>query len=193
VIDFMQISKRERNILILAGMVAVAFAITSLLPALQNLHQQRNETIEDIDLQIERERRLFDESITWRSRRAEVESIEAELQNQLFAGETIPIIEANIQRALTQYARDSRISVTSTRLAEQLDGDGWILITQEMAFRTNDAANTINFLQSLENSTPRLWVSDFSIDRTRNQYSGSITVVGFARSEGLMVAEVRTR
>ena len=189
----MQISKRERNILILAGMVAVAFAITSLLPALQNLHQQRNETIEDIDLQIERERRLFDESITWRSRRAEVESIEAELQNQLFAGETIPIIEANIQRALTQYARDSRISVTSTRLAEQLDGDGWILITQEMAFRTNDAANTINFLQSLESSTPRLWVSDFSIDRTRNQYSGSITVVGFARSEGLMVAEVRTR
>ncbi|MBT8145611.1 MAG: hypothetical protein KJN90_02095 [Gammaproteobacteria bacterium] len=180
----MQISKREQNILILAGLVAAAFAITSLLPALQSFHQQRSEAIEDINLQIERERRLFDESMNWRSRRAEVESIEAELQNQLFVGETAPIIEANIQRALTQYARDSRISVTSTRLAEQLEGDGWILISQEMAFRTTDAANTINFLQSLEESTPRLWVSDFSIDRTRNQFSGSITVVGFARSEG---------
>jgi len=179
--------------LILAGVVAAAFAINSLMPALQNFHQQRNETIEDITLQIERERRLFDDSITWRSRRAEVESIEAELQNQLFSGETIPIIEANIQRALTQYARDSLISVTSTRLAEQREGDGWILISQEMAFRTTDAANTISFLQSLENSTPRLWVSDFSIDRTRNQFSGSITVVGFARSEGLLVAEARTR
>lgn len=189
----MQISKRERNILMLAGIVAVAFAFTSLLPALQGFHQQRNEAIEDIRLQIERERRLFDESITWSSRRAEVESLETELQNQLFSGETIPIIEANIQRALTQYARDSRISVTSTRLAEQLEGDGWILISQEMAFRTGDAANTISFLQSLENSTPRLWVADFSIDRTRNQFSGSITVVGFARSEGLMVAGVRAR
>ena len=179
--------------MILAGIVAIAFAVTSLLPALQNWHQQRNETIEDINLQIERERRLFDESINWRSRRAEVESIEAELQDQLFSGETIPIIEANIQRALTQYARDSRISVTSTRLAEQLEGDGWILVSQEMAFRTTDAANTVNFLQSLDNSIPRLWVSDFSIDRTRNQFSGSITVVGFARSEGLLVAVARVR
>ena len=184
----MQISKRERNIIILAGIVAVAFAVTSILPAAQGVYQRRGEAIEDVNLQIERERRLFDESITWRSRRAEVESIEAELSNQVFAGETIPIIEANIQRALTQYARDARISVTSTRLAERLDTDGWIMVRQEMAYRTTDAANTINFLQSLETSSPRLWVSDFSIDRTRNQFSGSITVVGFARSEGLMVA-----
>jgi hypothetical protein len=189
----MQLSKRERNILLLAGIVAVAFAVTSALPALQGFHQQRDDRIAEINLQIERESRLFDDSITWRSRRAEVETIEADLQNQVFAGGTIPIIEANIQRALTQYARDSRISVTSTRLAEQLQGDGWLLISQEMAFRTTDAANTINFLESLESSTPRLWVSDFSIDRTRNQFSGSITVVGFARSEGLTVAEVRIR
>ncbi len=189
----MQLSKRERNIFILAGIVAIAFAITSLLPALQGFHQQRSDRIDDINLQIERERRLFDESISWRSRRAEVETIEAGLQNQMFSGETFPVIEANIQRALAQYARDSRISVTSTRLAEQLQSQDWILISQEMAFRTADAANTIDFLESLENSSPRLWVSDFSIDRARNQFSGSITVVGFARSEGLIVAEARTR
>lgn len=189
----MQISKREKNILILAGIVAAAFAVTRLFPALQGYYQQRNLAIDDIRLQIEREQRLFDESITWRNRRVEVESAGAELEGQVFSGETLPIIEANIQRALTQRARDAQVSVTSTRLAERQDTDDWVMVRQEMAFRTTDAANTIRFLQSLDDSSPRLWVADFSLDRARNQYSGSITVVGFARSEGLMVAQGRTR
>jgi hypothetical protein len=189
----MQINKRERNILLLATVVAVTFLITSVVPALQGVYRQRGEAIDDINLQIERERRLFDESITWRNRRAEVENAATDLESRVFTGQTIPIVEANIQRDLTQYARDNRISVTSTRLAERLETEGWIMVRQEMAFRATDAANTITFLQSLEESTPRLWVTDFSLDRARNQLSGSITVVGFARSDGLMVAQTRTR
>jgi len=185
----MQLSRREKNILIMAAAVAVAFVVTSVVPALRGYYERRNVAIDDIRLQIEREQRLFDESITWRSRRAEVESAEAELDNQVFSGTTLPIIEANIQRALTQHARESQVSVTSTRLAERLETEGWIMVRQEMAFRTGDAANTIRFLQNLEESLPRLWVTDFSLDRARNQFSGSITVVGFARSEGLAVAQ----
>ena len=64
--------------------------------------------------------------------------------------------------------------------------DDWLLIRQEMSFRTNDQANTARFLEGLENSTPRLRVTAFNVNRSRNQYSGSITVVGFARSEGLV-------
>jgi len=185
----MQLSTRERNILVLAGVVAALFVATSVVPMLRGYYERRNLAVDDIRLQIEREQRLFDDSITWRSRRAEVENAAAELESQVFSGATLPIIEANIQRALTQYARDSQVSVTSTRLAERQETDGWIMVRQEMAFRTADAANTIRFLQSLEDSSPRLWVTDFSLDRTRNQFSGSITVVGFARSEGLAVAQ----
>ena len=173
--------------------LAAAFLVTSVVPALQGYYQRRNQAIDDIRLQIEREQRLFDETSTWRTRRAEVENGEAGLESQVFSGATLPIIEANIQRVLTQQARDSQVSVTSTRLAERLDTDGWVMVRQEMSFRTNDAANTIRFLRSLDASTPRLWVTDFSLDRSRNQYSGSITVVGFAKSEGLMVAEGRAR
>jgi hypothetical protein len=51
-----------------------------------------------------------------------------------------------------------------------------------MSFRTSDAAATVDFLSLIEQSIPRLEVTEFSLDRSRNQFSGAITVVGFARS-----------
>jgi len=113
----------------------------------------------------------------------------AELEAQTFDGETVPIVEANIQSALSLHARDSGITVSSTRLAETLETDGWLLISQEMSYRTTDQANTVAFLEKLEQSLPRLRVTDFNVNRSRNQYSGSITVVGFTRSEGLLLNE----
>jgi len=188
-----QVSTRERNILILAGAVAVVFVVTTIFPAIRAEYQARQETIEDVLLDIEREQRLISNTLTWRERRVEVEQRAQDLAQQIFSGDTIPLVEADIQGDLSQYARNSGINVSSTRLAERLETDGWLMISQEMSFRTSDAGNTIGFLENLENSSPRLFVTDFAINRTRNQYSGSITVVGFARSEGLITNAVARR
>ena len=61
------------------------------------------------------------------------------------------------------------------------------MISQEMSFRTDSANNAVGFLEGLSDSVPRLYVKDFSINRTRSQYTGDIIVVGFARSEGLII------
>ena len=189
----MRVSQRERNILLLAAIVGVSFLVSTLFPAVRGIYQQRSERIEDIRLEIEREQRLVEDAALWRTRRVEVENQLAEMETRLFNGPTVPVIEANIQRSLTQHARDTGISVTSTRLAERLESENWLLIQQEMSFRTTDAANTIAFLQKLDESLPRLWVTDFSLDRARNLYNGSITVVGFARREGVQLAAGGTR
>lgn len=189
----MQISKRERNILILAAAVASVFIFTSGWPAVASLYDERQGTIESVEIDIAREQRLIENAASWRERRVEVESQIAQLQSQIFSGATIPIVEANIQRTLSAHARESNITVSSTRLAEQLVTDEWLLIRQEMSFRTSDQANTVRFLERLENSIPRLRVTAFNVNRSRNQYSGSITVVGFARSEGLVNEVVSNR
>jgi len=183
----MQVSSREKNILLLAGLVAAVFILSSVLPAIQAIYQQREESIETVRLDFDRETSLIENTVRWRERRVTVEANRAELETQIFSGDTIPIVEANIQRELSRHARDSGISVSSTRLAERLQTAGWLLISQEMSFRTDNAGNTVSFLQKLESSTPRLRVTDFSVNRSRSQYSGSITVVGFARSQGLVL------
>lgn len=187
------LSTRERNVLIIAGLVALAFISTSIFPAVKRLYQERQASIESVQLDIEREQRLIANTASWRERRVEVEVKRAELEAQIFSGNTIPIVEANIQRALSQYARETNITVSSTRLAERLQADDWLLISQEMSFRTDNAANTVEFLQRLETSMPRLRVTDFSLTRSRNQYSGSITVVGFARGETQIAATENVR
>jgi hypothetical protein len=186
----MEVSAREKNILILAAVVAVIFAVSSGFPALRDLYQQRQENIEAVQIDISREQRLIEDMLVWRERRVEVETMVQQLEAQIFSGGTVAIIEANIQRVISQHARDSGITVSSTRLADRLDTKGWLLISQEMSFRTSDDGNTIDFLEKLESSTPQLWVSDFSLNRSRNQYNGSITVVGFARSEDLGASDV---
>ena len=186
----MEVSAREKNILILAAVVAVIFAVSSGFPALRDLYQQRQENIEAVQIDISREQRLIEDMLVWRERRVEVETMVQQLEAQIFSGGTVAIIEANIQRVISQHARDSRITVSSTRLADRLDTKGWLLISQEMSFRTSDDGNTIDFLEKLESSTPQLWVSDFSLNRSRNQYNGSITVVGFARNEDLGASDV---
>ena len=189
----MKISQRERNILILAAVVALIFLSTSGWPAIKSVYTQRQDNIEGVEIDIAREQRLIENTASWRERRVEVESQIDELHNQLFSGATIPIVEANIQRALSGHARDTGITVSSTRLAERLISDDWLLISQEMSFRTSDQVNTARFLERLETSAPRLWVTGFSVNRSRNQYSGSITVVGFARSEGLVTEVASNR
>ena len=71
--------------------------------------------------------------------------------------------------------------------------DDGLFIRQEMSFRTSDQANTARFLERLGNSVPRLRVTALNVNRSRNQYSGSITVVGFARSEGLVAEATGNR
>ena len=189
----MQVSTRERNILTLAGIVAVIFIGTAMFPVIRAAYQERQEAIEDLLLDINREQRLIENTQSWLERRVEVERRAQELEQQIFSGDTIPLVEADISGDLSRYTRDSGITVGSTRLAERLETDGWLMISQEISFRTTEVNNTLGFLNSLENSSPRLFVTDFTINRARNQFSGTITVVGFARSEGLVTAPVSQR
>ena len=189
----MQISKREKNILILAAIVAVVFLATQVVPAIQSFYGQRQNTIDDVLLSAEQELRLAENADRWQTRRENVEQERALLDAQVYSGATVPLIEAGIQRDLAQYAREAGISVTSTRLAERLESNGWLLISQEMSFRTGDAANTLRLLDALSSSAPRLHVKDFSLDRNRNQFTGDITVVGFARSMPLVANNSQAR
>ncbi|MGA0290031.1 MAG: hypothetical protein ACO3K8_10540 [Pseudohongiellaceae bacterium] len=178
----MAVSAREQRILILAGLVGAVFVVTQIVPAVQGLYQRRNAEIETVLLAVEREARLIEDSLLWRDRRIEAEVQQTQVETQIFSGATIPLVEANLQRDLSKHARDSGLSVSSTRLADSLQADDWLMVSQEMSSRTDDAGNTITFLRLLENSEPRLRVMDFSLSRSRNQYNGSITVVGFAEN-----------
>jgi hypothetical protein len=174
-------SRREKNILALAIVVGIIFVISQVLPSVRGAYASRADSIEQLQTDIERERRLFADADLWQARRADVEAQGVDLSNQLFQEASVPLISASIQRLVREYATQSGISVTSTRLAESMAADGWTLVEQELSIVTGEQSNILRFLQQLESSSPVLGVSAFSLRRNRNQYAGSITVVGFSR------------
>ena len=83
---------------------------------------------------------------------------------------------------MRDYANDAGVNITSTKLAESMSADGWLLVEQELSVVTDDQSKIMALLTSIENSDPLLGVSTFSVRRNRNQYAGTITVVGFSRT-----------
>ncbi|MGH8467236.1 MAG: hypothetical protein ACRER5_24095, partial [Pseudomonas sp.] len=124
-------TKRERNILFLALAVGVVFLATQALPMVSAIYADRAANIDNIRLDIERERRLVETAERWQQQRMETEQRRSELGTQVFEGSAVPLISANIQRMVRDHANDNGIAVTSTRLSESLQSEGWLLVQQE--------------------------------------------------------------
>ncbi len=175
-------TKREKNILGLAIVVGVIFLLTKGYPTIKGVYVERAEAIAQLEANLERERRLIEDAQTWSERRTEVETLGAELTTQLFQDTSIPLVSANLQRLVREYATQSNVSITSTKLAESMETEGWLLVEQELSIMTGNQNYILDLLRSIETSSPLLGVSAFSLRRNRNQYVGTITVVGFSRT-----------
>ncbi|MEX1196421.1 MAG: type II secretion system protein GspM [Pseudohongiellaceae bacterium] len=173
---------REQRMAGLAALVAAVFLLSSAWPALTAAYQSRGQQIEALRADIERERRLANEESQWQERRDRIEERRTELQRQVFQERTPPLLSASIQRLVRQHANEAGVSINATRLAESLEAEGWLFVEQTVSFTLQDQNATLDFLQRLHESEPRLRVSRFSMRSNRNQYSGDLTVVGFART-----------
>lgn len=176
---------REKRILLLGAVVALVFVLSTVVPGLRDMHQQRAVVIENLRMDIEREQRLIEDEDIWHQRRQEIEARREDLATQVFQTATVPLLSANIQRLVRDHASATGISITATRLAESLSADGWLLVEQSLSFTLGDQGSLPRFIELIDQSQPWLGVSSFSMRHNRNMYSGDITVVGFARNPTL--------
>lgn len=182
VLNVRQLTSREKNILRLALVFVVLMILTNGVPALRDLYVERSATLQQLRDEIAREQRLIEDEDLWNQRRENIQSQIEDLQAQVFQTGTVPMLTANIQRLVRQYANESGVTIISTRLAESEESDGWLKVKQSMSFALDNQSNTLGFLNSFETSRPYLGVTSFSMRHSRNQYTGDITVVGFSRA-----------
>ena len=178
----LELSQRERLMISVALIFGGVLIFTSGYPAVLTFYETRNEAIQSVVFDIADEERLYERENYWSDARNVAEGNSNEFSLQIFSGETLATIEASIQSEIVKHARSSGIIINSTRLAESFQSRDWQMVKQELSFRTLDANNSIEFLRKLETSSPRLRVIGFSFNKNNNQYVGSITVVGFART-----------
>jgi hypothetical protein len=179
--SFRQLTSREKNILWLALLLGVILILSNGIPALRGIYQERAQTLAMLRDDVAREQRLIEDAELWQQSRDDIQLREQELNTQIFPSGTAPMLTANIQRLVRQYATESGITITSTRLADSRESDGWLVVEQSLSFTLDNQSNTLAFLQRLESSQPYLGVTEFNMRHSRNQYNGDITVLGFSR------------
>lgn len=176
-----QLSARERNILLLALVLGILLVLSRGVPALRGIYVERAMQIEQLRDAIVREQRLIDDTQLWHERRMNIDADTDSLEAQLFTGTSSPMVAAAIQRLVRQYAADAGITIVSARLAEPQESGDWLMVAQSLSFTLTDQSATLQFLERLEQSSPYLGVTQFTMRRARSQYAGDITVTGFSR------------
>lgn len=177
------LTPREKLILRLALGVALLMLLVNGLPALTAIYQSRAVQVETLRADIDREQRLLDDADSWRQRSEAVLLQQQQFDDSLFAGSSVALLTAAIQRQVRQIAAETGLTVNSANLAESRESGDWTLVEQSVTFTTNDQHNTLAFLQRLTAAQPALKVTRFSLRPSRNQYLGEITVVGFNRAD----------
>ena len=172
--------RSERQLLLLAGVLFALVFVVRLVPLAWDYYRQGRNDIAVLEDRIERYRQLILDTDLWMEREALKQAEIADLQGWVFEGSNPNLIGSAVQRSLRQAMDQAGLSVRETNVARYSRVGPWLLVTQEMNF-TLDQQQILPFLNALEAARPRLYVTSFTVTRTRRQYSGTVSVTGFGK------------
>ena len=145
-----RLSRREQNIMKLAGIVALLFLLSQGVPGLRQYYSEGQREISQLRDAIAREERLIEETDRWLSRLEELEVIRPTMSDQVFSGNNAPLIAAAMQRQVREIASEYGINITANRLAEAEQGAGWLRVNQGLSFSLTDQNVLLSFFEALE-------------------------------------------
>ncbi|MFT5320390.1 MAG: hypothetical protein ACI934_000525 [Pseudohongiellaceae bacterium] len=172
---------KEKKLIGLAGIIFLVVVVVRVIPLLMDSYDEGLDEIDFLEQRIERLRFLVEEAPFIVDEEAEKRAEVAVLEDWVFTGQDSNLIGTSVQRQLRQAVEEADVTPRSYNTPRIAETRGWILVTQEMDF-VIEQENILKFLELLENSRPKLHVTEFSINRNRRQYTGSITVTGFSKT-----------
>lgn len=172
---------KERKLLLLLGVLAVAVLVVRVLPLAYSYYRQGRDDIALLEERIERYQTLIEEQDQWKEREMLTQAEMADLETWIFQGASPNLIGSSVQRSLRQAADQAGVAVRETRVAEYGYVGEWLMVSQEMSFAL-EQSQILPFLTALQQTRPRLHVAAFNVARNRRGFTGNITVVGFSRA-----------
>ena len=170
----------EKKLVGLAVLLLLAVIIVRVVPLLRDTYTEGLEEIVFMEQRIDRLRMLVEEAPFIKDEEALKKVEMTTLEDWVFTGQDANLIGNSVQGQLRQVVEEAGINPRGYDTPRIGELDGWLAVTQEMQFVINQE-EILPFIGLLENSRPRLHITDFSINRNRRQYRGAITVTGFSK------------
>jgi len=173
--------RNEKQLIMIAAALFALVLVVRVLPLLFDYYRQGRDDIALLQERAERLRTLIVETSEWQEREQLKQAEVTDLESWVFPGTDPNLISSSIQRSLRQLVADSGLELREIGVARYNRTGDWLLVEQDIKFAL-DQQQILGFLQSLQGARPRLHITEFSVDRNRRQYTGSLTVVGFGRT-----------
>jgi len=170
----------EKKLVGLALLLLLALITVRVVPSLKTSYEDGLKEIELLEQQIARLQFMVEEFFIIQDREASRREDVAVLESLMFTGQDPNLIGSGVQRQLRQAVDEAGLLVRQYSTPRFIEIDGWLLVVQEMDF-VIEQEKILQFLNLLENSSPKLHITEFNISRNRRQYTGSITVTGFSK------------
>ena len=168
----------------LIGFAVGLFLVVLVVRGIPWLRESYSESLEEIEFtqqQIDRLGMLVEEAPFIQDEEAAKKEEVAALESWVFTGEDPNLIGSGVQRQLRQAVEEAGVIARSYNTPRFAEIEGWLMVTQEMDF-VIEQEKILPFLELLKNSEPKLHITEFSINRNRRQFTGSITVTGFSKN-----------
>lgn len=175
-------NRNEKTLLLIAVLLFAVLLVVRVVPLVTGYYRQGREEVALLEERIARLQALSAATAEWQERARLKEAEVADLAGWVFPGNDPNLVSSSVQRALRQVVEGSNVSLRETGVARYSRVGQWLRVEQDADFSLGQEA-MLPFLAALEAQRPRLQVAAFSLSRNRRQYTGSLTVVGFARSE----------
>jgi len=170
----------EKKLVGLALLLLLALITVRVVPSLKTSYEDGLKEIELLEQQIARLQFMVEEFFIIQDREASRREDVTVLESLMFTGQDPNLIGSGVQRQLRQAVDEAGLLVRQYSTPRFIEIDGWLLVVQEMDF-VIEQEKILQFLNLLENSSPKLHITEFNISRNRRQYTGSITVTGFSK------------
>ena len=85
-----------------------------------------------------------------------------------------------MQSIIRNVTGRTRVEIREMRVAKVQSFEDWLKVSQELNFAIQQD-RILPFLNALKSHEPRLYVRDFTVTRSRQQFIGSLTIEAFSR------------
>ncbi|HTQ98583.1 MAG TPA: type II secretion system protein GspM [Candidatus Acidoferrum sp.] len=173
--------RSEKQLVIVFAALFALVLIVRVVPLVGNYYRSGRDDIAKLQERIDRYRKLIVDTAEWQQKQQLKTAEVNDMQGWIFAGTDPNLVASSLQRSLRQLMAENNVDVRETGVARYNYVGKWLMVEQDMSFSLNQPA-ILPFLRALDAARPRLQVSALSINRNRRAFTGSLTVVGFAKT-----------
>lgn len=169
----------NKKLVYLAGALFAVVLVFRIVPWYVSAYTGLHTTRENLRQQVDFHRSLSAQEQELKDRAEEIAGLVTDIEHSVFS---VPanLLGSEVQAIVRNISSRSGVEIREMRVAKIESFEDWLKVSQQMNFTTTQS-RILPFLNALKAHEPRLYVREFSVQRSRSQFQGSLTIEAFSR------------